>query len=98
MGGRLAPFLGGLLVGLVIGSLVFSYIVVEVATGMPVALIIGVSMLTFIAGVLVGGRRQEKTKEIRLTGRVFDFPQGPVMVEVALKRMGSIIPVKVTQE
>ena len=93
---RLLPFLGGLVVGAVVGVLFLSGFALEVATGYPFPFIAGIVVLTFLGGAMVGWRVSPKPREPRLTGRVFDFPQGLVMVEIALKRAKSIIPVKVT--
>jgi len=95
---RLAPFLGGLMVGVAIGMLALSGFAARAAAGYPLFFTIGVAVMTFIGGVLLGRRAAPKTQEVRLAGRVFDFPQGSVMVEVALRRAKSMIPVRVTQE
>jgi len=91
---RLVPFLGGLVVGVAIGMLVLSGAV----AGYPLVLTIGVSVLMFVGGLLLGRKSSPKPQPMRLTGRVFDFPQGFVMVEAALRRAKSIIPAKVTEE
>jgi len=93
---HLAPFLGGLTVGVAIGMLLLSGFAAQAATGYPLIFTVGIAVMTFVGGVLLGRRAAPKTKEVRLTGRVFEFPQGPVMVEVALKRAKSMLPTKVT--
>jgi len=95
---RFAPALGGFIVGLVVGMFIFSGPAMSVAGTSPILFAVGVAALTFVAGVLLGRKTSPKPHEIKLTGRVFEFPQGSVMVEVALKRMKSILPTKVTQE
>jgi len=93
---RLVPFLGGLIVGFAICMLFLSGYVAQ-AAGYPLFFTIGIAIMMFAGGVLLGRRAAPRAKEMRLTGRVFDFPQGVVMVETALRRVKSIIPVKVTQ-
>jgi len=86
-------FVAGLVLGLSVGvALAITALHVTVQYYWIIAA--GVSALMFIAGAVVERRRR---REIRLTGRVFEFPQGPVMVEIALRRMSSILPAKVTQ-
>lgn len=92
---KLLPFAGGILLGAVAGVFLVSAPALEVAVGMPIVFIVGVAVVTFVAGLLVGRKTSPKPEEVRMTGRVFEFPQGPLMVEVALKRMGSILPTKV---
>lgn|GEM_PF-6062553 len=83
--------------GVAIGMLLLSGFAAQAVIGYPIFFTIGVAVMTFMGGVLFGRRVSSKTQEVRLTGRVFDFPQGSVMVEVALRRIKSIIPVRVTQ-
>ena len=90
----LLSFLGGLLVGLAVGMLFLSWLVMQTID----YLAFETAILMLVGGILLGRRVAPKTKEMRLTGRVFDFPQGSVMVEVALRRAKSIIPVRVTQK
>jgi len=51
-------------------------------------------ILAVFGGMLVA---REKREELKLVGRVFEFPQAPIMVEIALKRYGSIIPRRMTE-
>jgi len=51
-------------------------------------------VLSLLGGMLVA---REKREELKLVGRVFEFPQAPVMVEIALKRYGAIIPRRMTE-
>ena len=90
-------FLGGLVVGVGIGMVVLSGTVASLA-GYPLAITIGVSAFMFVGGIFLGRKASPKVQPMRLTGRVFDFPQGFVAVEVALRRAKSMIPVKVTEE
>jgi len=92
---KLLPFVGGILLGVVAGVFLVSAPAVEVALSMPIAFVIGLVAVVFLAGLLVGRKSSPKPEEVRMTGRVFEFPQGPLMVEVALKRMGSVLPTKV---
>lgn len=55
------------------------------------------AFISLAGGILLGRATAPKTQQVRLTGRVFEFPQGPVMLEVALRRAGSLIPAKVTR-
>jgi len=95
---KLAPVVGGFIIGLVVGMFVLSGPAISVASSFPAFFTIGTAILTFVAGILLGRKTTPKPHEIKLTGRVFEFPQGSVMVEVALRRAKSIIPVRVTQE
>jgi len=92
---KLLPFVGGILLGVVVGVFLVSAPVIEVALSMPIAFVIGLVAVVFLAGLLVGRKSSPKPEEVRMTGRVFEFPQGPLMVEVALRRMGSVLPTKV---
>ena len=83
---------GGFLIGLVVGALVFGWIITHKS---PLVLL-GIAGLAFVAGLLIG-KGTAKPREMHLTGRVFEFPQGAVLLEVALKRLGSILPTKVTE-
>lgn len=94
---RFAPAIGGFIIGLVTGMLVLSGPAMNVAGTSPMLFVAGVVALTFVAGILLGRKTSPKPQEIRLTGRVFEFPQGSVMVEVALRRMKSILPTRVTR-
>ena len=95
---RLAPFLGGLMAGVAVGMLLLPEFMAQVASDHPLFFIVGLTATMFVAGVSLGRKSSPKPREMKLTGRVFDFPQGSVMVEVALRRMKSILPTKVTQE
>lgn len=92
------PFIAGIMLGLSIGVLVVAGATLELALSFPLAAIVaifaGAIIGSFLLGASIGGK---KPREIQLTGRVFEFPQGPIMVEVALKRMGSLIPAKPTK-
>jgi len=89
--------IGGFVTGLAVGMLVMLVLSGPAmnAAGASLLLTTAVGMLAFVAGALLG--RRASRQEIRLSGRVFEFPQGFVMVEVALRRARSIIPVRVTQ-
>jgi len=93
---KILPFLGGILVGLAVGMLFLSGFAMQVAVGYPLYFMVGIAALAFVGGALLGKRMSPKY-EMKLTGRIFNFPQGPVMVQAALKRVGSLIPRKVTQ-
>lgn len=80
------------MIGLVIGALLFGWVT---AHRNPL-LLFGIAGVSLVAGILLG-KSTAKPQEMRLTGRVFEFPQGSVMVEVALKRLGSILPTRVTE-
>ena len=94
---KLAPALGGFLIGVIVGIFVVGGPAAAVAASEPLIFAIAVASLAFLAGALLGRRTSPKPKEMKLTGRVFEFPQGTVMVEVALRRLKSILPTKVTQ-
>lgn len=92
MKSRVLPFIGGLITGFAFGLIVPAGFMANVLLGYPVFFTIVASVVTFIGGVLAGARVSPKTQPVRMTGRVFEFPQGPIMVEVALRRAKSIIP------
>lgn len=93
---KIFPFLGGILVGAAIGMLVLPPVTLQLSTNFLI-LTIATSILTFVGGILLGGHIMPK-KEMKLTGRVFEFPQAPIMIEIALKRAKSILATKVTEE
>jgi len=95
---RVALFLAGFTVGFAVNMLLLSEFTAQIATGYPLFFMAGLAAAMFASGMLLGRKIAPKSQEMRLTGRVFDFPQGSVMVEVALRRMRSILPTKVTQE
>jgi len=94
---NIPPFLGGLAVGIPIGVLFLAEYVLEFAAEYPLLFIIGISVVMFVGGLVLGRRASPKPQKVRLTGRVFDFPQGAVMVETALRRVKSILPTKVVR-
>ena len=94
---KLAPAIGGFIIGLVVGMFILSGPAMTVVGTSPMLFAVGVAALTFVAGILLGRKTTPKPQEIKLTGRVFEFPQGTAMVEVALRRMKSILPTRVTQ-
>jgi len=87
--------LAGFVLGVVVGIFVVGIPVIGLS---PMVIIIIVSSATFFAGIVLGRAFAPKSSAMRLTGRIFEFPQGPVMVEVSLRRMKSILPTEVTQE
>lgn len=87
---RVLPFLGGLMAGIIVGALVAA-VPMSQSMGSP-ALLAGVAVVMFVAGLLLGRRWKPTQQEVRFTGRVFEFPQGSAMVEVALRRMRSVLP------
>ncbi|MHC1627559.1 MAG: hypothetical protein ACXQTI_01845 [Candidatus Nezhaarchaeales archaeon] len=94
---NLAPAIGGFIIGLLVGIFVVGGPATAALATEPLIFAIAASSMAFLAGVLLGRRTSPKPKEMKLTGRVFEFPQGTVMVEVALRRLKSILPTKVTQ-
>ena len=59
------------------------------------ALVVGIAFLIgFPAGLAIGLMLRPPQRSIPLTGRVFSFPQAPVMLEIAAKRAGSLIPAR----
>jgi len=89
-------FVAGELIGVAVGVLATSWFT-HVIEAQPLVFTTAIAALVGVGGFLAG-RRSTPKHEMRLTGRVFDFPQGSVMVEVALRRMRSILPTKVTEE
>ena len=56
-------------------------------------LMVGGCIVSFVAGMVVGRKTKKLPRAgIPLRGRFFDYPQGAVIVETALKRAGSLIP------
>jgi len=94
---RIFPFIGGLVVGVAVAMVFLERAVQTVATNNLWFFTVGIGALLFIGGLLLGKKMTPKPQEMRLTGRVFDYPQGSIMIEVALKRMRSILPTKVTE-
>jgi len=92
-----ARAVGGFLIGVLVGIFVFSGPVMVAAGCNALVFALAMASIAFVAGLMLGRRASPKPQPIRLTGRVFEFPQGMVMVEVALKRLKSILPTKVTQ-
>ena len=95
MRGLVPAFLAGFASGLAFGLLLLEP--VQAALGFPQPFAAGVAAAVFAGGLLLGRGLAPKPREVRLTGRVFDFPQGPVMVEAALRRAKSILPTKVVE-
>ena len=93
---RVLTFLGGTLVGIVLGIFVVSKPFIALAGAYPWFLALGTSILAFFGGTLIA-RKTTKVQPIRFSGRIFEFPQAPIMVEVALRRMESVIPARVTR-
>jgi len=94
---RILPFIGGLATGIAVAMIFLGTLAQMAALNYPWAFTIGIGALLFVGGLLVGIKTSPKPQEMKLTGRVFDFPQGSIMVEVALRRMRSILPTKVTE-
>ena len=76
--------------GAIIGSF-FSMLVLGTIEIMQLFLFIGVCIISFAIGFFI---KRPKAPEIKLTGRIFAFPQAPVQIEASLRRMGSILPVR----
>jgi len=94
---KLAPALGGFLIGILVGIFVVGGPAAAAIASEPLVFAIAAASLAFVAGILFGRRSSPKPKEMKLTGRVFEFPQGAVMVEVALRRLKAVLPTKVTR-
>jgi len=63
------------------------------------ALVAGVAFsIGFPTGLAIGLMLRPPQRKIPLVGRVFSFPQAPVMLEVAAKRSKTLIPTKITSE
>ena len=80
----------GIGIGAIIGSF-FSMFILGTVEIMQLFLFIGVCIISFAIGYFI---KRPKAPEIRLTGRVFAFPQAPVQIEASLRRMGSILPIR----
>ena len=52
----------------------------------------GIAMLAGLGAGFMAGSRTSKPRRsnVRLTGRVFPFPQGPYYIEIALRRAGFV--------
>jgi len=59
-----------------------------------IAIVAGIYLMALLGGIIAARGKRE---EVKLTGRVFEFPQAPIMVEMALRRYGSIIPRRMTE-
>lgn len=86
-------FVGGVLIGIVIGVFILSNAIIAIAGTFPVFVNVVVAVLAFFGGIFVS-RKTEKQEQIRFSGRVFEFPQAPVVVEIALRRLGSMVPTR----
>ena len=86
-------FVGGIVLGVVLGVLVGGALlsIDAIASLGGVATILGAVALAFVGGLFLGSFRQQPKPRVRLSGRVFDFPQAPAMVEIALRRMRAIV-------
>jgi len=93
---RVLVLLGGILIGIVLGIFVVSKPLIALAGTYPWFLALGTSIFAFFGGTLIA-RKTTKVQPIRFSGRIFEFPQAPIMVEVALRRMESVIPARVTR-
>ena len=91
MNEKVLTLLGGILLGIVFGVFLVSKSIIAVAGTYPWIVAILSSVLMFFGGVLIS-RKTSKTEPIRFSGRVFEFPQAPIMIEVALTRMGALVP------
>jgi len=79
----------GVLVGVLVGGALLSVETIAMLGGVTVVL--GVVMLAFLGGLFIGLSRRPPRPQIRISGRMFDFPQAPAMVEIALRRMRAIV-------
>ncbi len=87
---KLWAFLGGMVMGAAIGMAVFANPeLLEAAAMVPPLILVAVAVACFLAGFMVNMKKS--AEELPMQGRVFPCPQAPVLVEVALKRMGSIM-------
>ena len=80
-------FIAGFIVGLVIGIFVVGARVAGIGTIIvaPITMIIG-----FIVGYAVKKRGRVPSAPITFTGRVFEFPQAPILIEASLRRAGYV--------
>jgi len=83
-------FLSGLILGELIGIFVMAGPTIQFAFSCPILFLVAICVFSFIGGLLLGVATRPKSKKLPLAGRVFEFPQGPLMVEIALKRMKSL--------
>lgn len=85
-------FVGGVALGVVLGVLVGGVLLPTEAVAFlgGVATVLGVVALAFVGGLFLGSRRPPRP-QVRFSGRVFDFPQAPAVVEIALKRMKAVV-------
>lgn len=86
-------FAVGIALGVVVGILVGGALLTVEAVSMigGVTVVLGVVVLAFLGGLFIGLSRKPPRPRVRLSGRVFDFPQAPAMVEIALRRMRAIV-------
>ncbi len=84
---------GGLLLGLAIGIFIVGAPLIATLAGVPLLLVIGIAIIAFVGGLLIGrlGTKEQAIQPPRFGGRVFEFPQGPLLVEIALKRAGYVV-------
>ncbi len=90
---RALAFAGGALVGFAAGAILGAQLYIMTLTGsiMTPYLMLGNLLAGLAAGVLAGWKVSGRPRGIKLEGRFWRFPQGPYMVQVALKRMGSLV-------
>jgi len=89
---RMVAFIGGALVGIAIGILLGAYPIIAYAIQMnTLILMIADTIAGVIGGLAIGWKLGGKARGVELRGRFWRFPQGNLMVQISLKRMGSLV-------
>jgi len=90
---RMAAFVGGALVGIAIGILLGAYpIIAYTVQTNTLMFMIADTIVGVIGGLAIGWKLGGgKARGVKLQGRFWRFPQGNLMVQISLKRMGSLV-------
>jgi len=92
---RIIPFAGGLLIGLALGVLTGAYPLIALTVERNTILVIFAdTLMGAIGGAMVMWKlNKRRGGGVQLQGRFWRFPQGNLMVQISLKRMGSLMGV-----
>jgi len=90
---RALAFVGGCIVGFLLGANIGSQFYVVALTGSiaTVYLMVGNLLAGVAAGFLAGWKVSNRQQGVQLQGRFWRFPQGNLMVQISLRRMGSVV-------
>jgi len=90
---KLLAFAGGFAAGFAAGAVFGSYAYLTLVTESAYSpyLMVGNLLVGVAAGFLAGWEVSGRERGVKLEGRFWRFPQGPLMVQISLKRMGSLV-------